>query len=505
VLVLLAIPFCLALILATGDEGLAWFTDSVAHVNVADNVVAGHGFVLSVPLPPLDSFADGAAEYPYVHWPPVYPGLLAALSLIAGEPGEVARWVNVAVLAANIVLIGAVTSRLTEGNRWASLVAAAVFALSPAGLELHATLGYEPLFIALGLSSLLALAAYLDSRRTVLLVLAGLASATLLLVKYAGPPLLAVECLALLLWSAGELRERLRRALVFGAACAAPYLAWLVYNLDRAGTASGREPRWHPPTGDNIEVGAADVSKWFAPEFLPAGVRYALIALMIVAILSVYRRGVAGGDERLARMLVWFAVLFSAAAVVAQFAFDALTPLESRLFGPALVVLIPLLARLLWLETRDRAVTSRAVALGVAGVLVVSYVHDVASGPGHLSDIERHYRDSEWLSSPTIDRLADLPSGIRIYSNAPEAVVQLGHRPAKSVPVRTDPVIARPNPRYAEQVAELRRDVSRHLAVVVYFDALDFRDFLATPEELMRLAPGLRRAEDSGDGVIYRS
>src|SRR4051812_21416001 len=107
------------------------------------------------------------------HFPPLYPALLAAASLPGWDPLVAARWVAVALFAANALLAGVIARRAGCGTL-PSLTVALLMTFSPSMMLVHATALSEPLLIALSLAVIGTLSAYLRQGRTRYAAAAGL-------------------------------------------------------------------------------------------------------------------------------------------------------------------------------------------------------------------------------------------------------------------------------------------------------------------------------------------
>src|SRR5688500_11395434 len=111
--------------------------DSVTYLRMADLFERGGGLIY-----PAEN--RGLATS---HYPPMYPLTVAALNLDGMRLRHTARWVNVLLVAVNVVLVGALAWRAT-GRRGAALAAAALACSSMALLEVHAWVWTEPMFLA---------------------------------------------------------------------------------------------------------------------------------------------------------------------------------------------------------------------------------------------------------------------------------------------------------------------------------------------------------------------
>ena len=206
-LALIALLSGLALAALSGD-GLNVSPDTVAFYDSATNLADGNGLVLTASYPNLEPTVMGRLDFPLVHWAPLWPALLAGPVALGADAADAARWLLCLLLAANVALFGRLVARLTSDNRAATLTGAVLFALSPAGIPLHADALSEPLFLLLALGGLELLASFIVSERRYLAVSAVVVMALALLTRYAGLPLLGAAFLGLALFGPGSRGRR---------------------------------------------------------------------------------------------------------------------------------------------------------------------------------------------------------------------------------------------------------------------------------------------------------
>ena len=492
--------------LATSD-GPVVTSDSVVFLDAAENVRSGQGVVLSGSYPNLEPTLGDRPGFPLVHWPPLYPGGLAAASAAVGDPVEGARALQALLLVGNLALFGVLVWRLT-GSRLGAVAAMAVFVISPAGIERHLDVASEPLFMLLLFSGLESLALYLTGRGVGWLVAAvGLLGAALL-TRYAGLPVLVVAFAVLVAFGTGSSARKLARGAWVTAAVAAPLGLWLVRNAADAGTATGREVGWHVPGADDVRSAFGYVAGWFAPMGFPPALR-AAVALAVVVLLAFALRPVlprlVSRRERVVRVtaLVGLAAAYLAFLLISRTIADSENPLDDRGFAPAYFALaavgaaavVHALARL----GDGVGLARRASVIAAAVVVAASYTATTAQD---VLDVEETgYLGRRWRGSETLAQVRTLPLSQTVFSDEPEAIFFLLDRRASSIPVRDDPIADRPHDAYVVQLRRLREQIARGTALVVLFDG-ERREYLPDDEELLART-GLVRLRRTGDGVLY--
>ena len=207
---------------ATYGVGLHW--DSSTYVVVARNLLDGVGF--------RQLFTT------YVGYPPLYPLLLAVVSVDVLDPFDVAGPLNAALFGCTIFVVGQYLRRRLESRFlvvWAALAIALAAPL--AGLAAYALAG--PAFILLVTLTLIRTETFLAEGRTSSLVWAGVWAALAWQTRYLGAMLLAAV-VVMLLWQRGARPlQRVRRAAGFALLAGAPMAAWLVRNRLVSGTFFG--------------------------------------------------------------------------------------------------------------------------------------------------------------------------------------------------------------------------------------------------------------------------
>lgn len=475
---LLALPplaGLVAVLVATG-KGLYVSPDAVFYVGTARNWLDGRGFTPPSGLPPLE------------HFPPLFTMLLAALGTLGLDPLDGARLVNALAFAGLVLLVGLVV-RSRTGSVSAALVAS-VLAVAAVDLLTYSASGLsEPLFILLGLASLVVLAAYLDRPSPALLAGASALVGAAFLTRYVGIALVMAG-VAILVW-----RRRWLAAALFGAVAVAPVAAWLAWAGGRR--TSDRPVVFHMFGGEFLGQAARPLSRWLVP--WPRPLIGLVLALLLVAggvVLARRLPASAGPSPNLSWVLIAFTVA-SLVVLLANRAFtDATGRLDARFLAPlhpiVIVLVVPALAR--------RKLPSAALAL--AGAVVLAQVADaVAWTAGGLTDDSirrRGYTAAAWARSPVVARIAEIDGPV--YTNGFDALVFLSGRPSFPIPAEKDYLTGRPNPRYAEEVAAIRA-TGGYLA---YLDALTFRrSFLPSRTELEAALPlEVVLADDLG--TLYR-
>lgn len=456
--------------------------DSVFYVGTARNLLDGHGLVSPPGTQELSNF------------PPLLPLLLAGIGRITGiDPLDVVAWLNPLLFGATLALSATVVRRST-GSAAAGGIAALLVLTGRDLLAAHGSALSEPLFILLALAGMVALARFIDDRNHRWFWVASALVAAAFLTRYVGVAVV-VAGVALLLRGG-----RRTEAAVFAVVTVVPVAAWLA---------------WAGPGGGHLAVhtfgleylarGARSLSDWVVPAFVPAPLRVAAAVLVAVGATAALRGARRPRGDALTFVLASFAGLYLALLLVDRLFIDASGRLDRRFLSPLHVVAVVLLAPLVhraWVAglRRQRAIVA------AAGVLVsLQVVQAVAWVGGGMADdgiARRGYTAAAWSRSPVMARIDGLGPEVPVFSNGADAVFLLTGRQTSDVPAKLDYRTRRPNPDYAEELADVRSALTRG-AVLVYFDAITARrSFMPAAAELQSRL-GLRVVERDEVATVY--
>ncbi len=136
------------------------------------------------------------------HYPPFYSFVLSTLAMFGPDPIVIGHWLNEALFAANILLLGLILYELLNKQfpaaKWMSLNSAGFVATSAGMIEIHTMAWSESLYILLQLVGLGLLANYFQRKSRLKLffsnVIIGLARIT----RYAGVAIIGASVFGIL-------------------------------------------------------------------------------------------------------------------------------------------------------------------------------------------------------------------------------------------------------------------------------------------------------------------
>ena len=451
------------------------------------------------------------------HFPPLYPALLAAAGFLGGDPLASARWLNMLLLGANVLLIAGATWSLSRGAAWATLAAAFLMAFSPILVELHSMAWSEPLFIFLGAVGLAGLEIHLRTRARGSLLVSAMAIALACLTRYAGLALVLAAAAGLLLFGRMAWKVRLAQAIGLVTLASLPLGLWLMQSRLQTGTFAGRSIAFHPPPL-SAYVGLVDsLSGWLLlPATLPSLVRLGLLVLAGFALLfaSLFPTRPSGlpmvrgllGEAKAAlsdvRMPLLFVLIYLAFLLVSISLVDANTAFDSRILSPAYVAGLATVFGLLGRKMAGKG-GLRLPSLWI-GLLILILCGGLLVRSAAWADRARHngigFNQRIWKDLPTLSYLRRLPTGLPLYSNAPEAIYLNLGRSAVALPRAFRLSEQSNNPDYAAEILALQHRVRNESAVIAYFTHVGSRS--PSPQTLESML-GVERLLDATDGIIF--
>ena len=480
----------LLLLLAITRWGVGLDFDAVAYIGRARDLLIGRGYTTA-------------------HWPPLVSTVLAAISLLGIDPLIGARWLNAALFGANIALAGALVTRYSGGFLWATLLATFLMFASEDMLVIHSMAWSEPLFIFLGILGISLLAEYVDRGRVTLLIVSSVAIACAFLTRYVGASFVLAGTMGLLTLNGRPWGRRLVEAGTFVALAALPAFLWMIRNVLTVGSATDRVVAVHAVGSQNLIIGLLTIAAWFLPKRLPAFLSLALTAsVAIVGALAWYRDCRRQDDRSRRRQRVTLPILLGifivsySLVLITAISFLDLAVLDKRTLSPVFVAGLVLVLCAIGARRQSGQISK---IVRVCAVLLGIYLAGLHGFRGAQYALHAYheglgYSSQTWRESPTIRKIAELPTGLYIYSNYPDAVYVLTGRMALSFPRKTDNVSGLRNQAYSRQLTEVRERLGQGRAVVALFTTARHDSYETELEKDLSLV----LAEETRDGGIYR-
>ncbi|CAM4053856.1 glycosyltransferase family 39 protein [Palleronia rufa] len=442
---------------------------------------------------------------------PVYSMLIDLAAQLGGDRVVLARLVNLGLLLLNLSLFAhiLVAARVRTVPMIAGMVA---LLFLPQFLYVHQTVLSEPLALALLLGALIFTARVMETGSWTALVLAAVLTALALLTRFSSAPLIGACALAILVYGREPLSARLIQSVVYGTISSGAFLAWVA--VDRIMGGAGVDRKFAllgEPDLSTLMNAVTTVATFFLPAALPMAILAGTVTLFLAAIVLCMvaaflpaRPGLSQPAPAIVRLSMLFVPLYLAFVVFTLFVEYGLT-VHSRYILP--VYAMVLFSALALFGDRDFARAqprlARAFVAAVIAVAALNVVRGTESSYELMVD-GNYYQSEDWRQSPTLARVRDLPPETKIYSDGPDAIRIIARRRADFWPRHYDSRTGLPHPDYPYdgQMATIREELARGEAVVVAFDGVDWRKYLATEQEMIDTLD-LNALFDEEDGRIY--
>jgi 4-amino-4-deoxy-L-arabinose transferase-like glycosyltransferase len=439
---------------------------------------------------------------PLVHFGPLYPTLLWAVGLAAGDILVAARWIAAVLYGLNLALWGGLV-HLHARRWWAGALVSVILAVSAVMLQVHDAAMSEPLFLALLALALMALTDFLAGGRRRGLWFAAAAVAAAVLTRYAAAALIGLGALAIVVLRRGPWRARLKDAAAFVVVAALPLVLWSIRNLVSSGSATNRMLGWHPIDIDDLRGLLQIVTAWFTSASFSHWIEgTAFLALLAGLAFFLWRTRAASGEAVapaavLGLQLVGLAAFYPIFIFVSKSLFDDSVPIDDRMFAPlyfALVALVGLSAALVARLRRGVWILLPLAAL----YLVVPGWHGLQRFRDKYEGMRQEgvlFASRAWHNSDSVDWVTSLPEAARLYSNQALILQFLTGRPVYAIPERTDTVKAEARPEFDQQLALMRSDLQTPGSFLVVFDPVrpmtpdEFPDVFEQGLQVVRLLP----------------
>jgi hypothetical protein len=504
VLAIIAVLSAAALWVAT-PWGLGLSPDSAVYIGTARSLLLGAGF--SLPSEP-------GAFAPIVHYPPLYPAVLAAIGFTGWDPLLAARWFNALLFAVNIYFMGWLAFTGTK-SVLLSLSASALLASGFPIVQAHSMAWSEPLFIALELVGALFLTCYLRTSTSRILFAAAAAAGLSAVTRYAGTTFIASGIFSILFLNTEPGKKRLLHAGIFLAISSLPIGLWMARNWILTGTTADRIVSFHPVGIRHLVDLVTTIGGWVSgSSLLSVDERMAIsVGVIAVGALMFWKYRQAGRAEpaettdsvafpglMLSIIVAYILMLFATISFL-----DHQTPIDSRMLAPLYVLLVllgvALEARLI--GQRMNGIMFSAVVLLMTVILLTLQLASTWPWMALTHENGIGYASREWRESDLIRRVGSEPLGKRIFSNAPDVLYTLLGRPADMVPRKINPDTRKPNEAYPVQIKAMKEQLKASQGLLVYFDRVQWRWYLPSPSEL-ESAMALRLLVREKDGSIYQ-
>jgi 4-amino-4-deoxy-L-arabinose transferase-like glycosyltransferase len=502
---------CMVSFMILARDGIGIGPDGTDYIDGARNILRGYGFKSTIANP----------EGSYIsHYAPMLSILLASIGICGLDPIDGVIVVNGLLLAGNVFMAYIIVRENTNRSLYYSLLVAVLVATSVVVLSIHLEVLTEPLFIFLSFLGFYLLIAHIRQANYFKLSLSGVMLGLACITRYAGIPVIPTGILAISFLSTKKNLQKVFDISIFSFIGSLPFVLWIIRNIYTAGSATGREMVFHPPTVSHLNSAIDNLSRWIFPVSMVGQNVKVLFALVVVAFPFIVilflcyvgkKEGKYFGIKEIVPPIVYvllgFGFLYSSFLLVSISLFDFATSLgPPRFLSPLhmswLIIIVILTYRLSYILQDKR--TSQICLLLIMVIFSASYVVRGISLISRFcsSDSDLGYASMKWKHSELIKKIESTPFSI-MFTNGPDAVHFLAGTNAIGLPERINPMSLEINDEYSAELAKMSQRLSEEQGIVVYFRYIDWRWYLPSEEELLKELP-LQLLVEVSDGAIYQ-
>lgn len=439
---------------------------------------------------------------------PLYPVLLATVSVFGATPLRAARWIDALSCAASVILTGALLYAATS-SMFISLLGELLFLCLGDVAAVHLAALSEAPFIVFLLLFVLGLWRAVDDSGSGWIVVAGSAAAAACLTRYMGVSLLVTGASGLICLGAGPMAARMRRSALFLAIGGTPPAAWLIHNYLESRDITGRSLHWHPISSAQLMLACTTVAHWLFP-WMSNQTAQSIGLPLLVGMAVILATVVWSNPGTLGWLLANLVLCNSALILVSRYVSDPNLVFGPRILAPILVSSLVLtlwgahsIANRLGASVRWRVIgfglgLSFAIVSGRATARIV--YQSRVDGLGYTA----HY----YADSALIGWIRHLPAETVIYADEPEPIGLFADRFAEALPLLRDPLTGQAAKGFKQELAAMQSKMTERPIAIAYFykilsDRQDSLPALADMPSVYHLS--MTPVLEAPQGIIYEA
>lgn len=485
----------LLILLSTARFGVGVSHDSAFYLSGAKSILEGDGY--STPIVPWD---HPESTEPIISWPPLFPLIVAVISLTGVEPIIGARFLNALIFGLIAMVAGFYLLRRTGSLLIATVGCVCVLTSFP--LVFVSKMAWsEPLFILMITLFCFSMASFSENQKPIYLIAAALLAALSFLTRFIGVTVIATGIIVLLLPGSYPIRQRLKATTIFLVISSALPALWILRNYAIADTFLGERSSSSVGLYHNLKITVGTIANWYIPPQIPLKIQIAfwgigILPLVAVILFQRYRL-----KSRFIGMEIWITfIMVYVFFLVVQASLIQFDDIGQRLLAP--IVVPGIIVALVILGEFKNSVKGKIqritpkirllMLVGVIGFLVVfptyrtygAVTQAYAEGAGWLAS-------DYWNDNDIIDYLrSNNVTGV-IYSNRADAVYTLAALNAKWTPSKEE-----------RSLDGFRNKLMAQDAYVVWFNQRG--KSWQIPLDKLLSSIELAEYRRTQDGVIYR-
>ena len=489
---------------ATFRFGAGVAADSTKYLSVAESLLAGEGL-------------RDHLDMPLLAWPPLYPILLAGLSILTGLDVFVVGWYfNVFLAGLNIFLSGIIFYRVFSEKPLYAYLGSLFVMLASSSLRMHATISSDPFYLTLTLGFLIAVESYIKQHSYSAFIWMILFSVLAPLQRYVCPAVSVTAVLVILIEKRKSIGILFRDSIWLGVASILPIAWWLlIHNIMTYGSLWGSTGDRTVDVLKNTELALTKMLHWFVPylSFLMPILTRPLLLLGVIALVIFWLNR----NNRESRR-VWinslavssaYPSLIYAAVYFAAVALTIVTIVHRDLFSDRYYVMLLVPTVIFLFITFDTLIRPRLkfsptqvshILIFVFAIWSVYPVYTIseylvnASTEGEPSGFNmynnRTYRDMDLVA--VMQRVRENEPAAIFYSNYVDAVWFYTGKPVALLPLANVPSLS-------QAYAGWPKDKPGY---IVWFEPNEYKHYLS-PEKIAEFASVQLVFEGKGGKIYY--
>lgn len=496
-------------------KGIGVSPDSVGYIDSASNLLSGKGLVVTI-----------AGYMPMTHYPPLYPGLLALVSLAGANPLNSARLLNCLIFGANIALAAFIIARCFGKPMMPAVCCAMLVLFSEISLRIHSMAWTEPLFIFFMLAGFYMLSRFIESSCAKYLVLSALLLSAAALARYAGMALFLTGCCAIVLFKNDKLEKKIVKLTLFFLFFSIPVLIWVIRNKLVAGTLPHRELSFHPLSFAHINQLTRTILFIFLPDNMVekfklfrfsyqtaifAEILFAIVLLIFFICLFCLNSKIKNLLKQIpifsnylpvpVKIFSFFTVTYFLFLAISISFFDYSTPLCIRITSPVYISAVIIFTYLFYNFQHTHIKSSWSMVLNVVLMLfILTYVVRTVSFIKKASSEGIEYNSKLWENSEIIGFIRKTPENTPVFSNACMAILFHTGRVTNGIPPKIDQ--GSPKKDFIEKISGMEKLLQSQNGLLIYFKNVPEGN--VPSEEEIKSMISLKKTISAPDGNVYK-
>ena len=443
-------------------NGIGLSPDSRDYIEAADNLYSSGSL----------SVTYNGKEIPFIHLGPILPIILAGISFISINPIIGEQWLGSFLVFGNIFTLGLLINLLSSGSTRFALMGSLLFSSSLSILFFHSWAWSEPLFIFFILWAYYFFFKYEFEGNSAHLIISAVLFGLASLTQFVGALFIiaiTVEFLTqrLPFWS------KWKRIASFLVLSSLPMFIWSLRNIILYGNITNRDLYMHFITNENLQ-------QFLNSDFIHFLSYWAIFLFVLVIFGKIFPN--LHLEFRIPRHIsvILISILIYLIGLVLSISFfDANTPLDNRILSPSLVLSFvagfSYLALVLKSTGKPRLIYIY-IYFGLSMCFLVNLPALIEWSYGaHVAGI--YYASPEWKNSQSIQYVNEIPAGVEIYSNAPDAIYLISGKLINSLPQKMDLMSKKLNPSFVQEITVLSEAIRLNKACVILFSNIYRNDF----------------------------